>query len=308
MTALAPEVAVAIYGRTYLDAEVTVPLATLAERKGKVEAPVTAVLGGFGCNAARVIGPRLAPAPVRLVTVISPLDLRRLRAAVPAQVALDPLLDERDELAWPPLSVIINPAGECRLLRGLADDDEAQWTIDRVSPATLAARLHLIGRVPAAFVAGLLARRAAGARIAWCGGDAVPPELEAELDVMCVNVAEAQRLLGTEERAPRVLAEALARRARPGTARLVTGRAEAPSVVALRVPDGVRCTAGAPPAPLAPSEIKSLKGVGDVFASRFLLAACLDPAGQPRPALELAGALASAGEAATTFLTTGRWA
>lgn len=296
--------AVAIYGRTYLDAEVSVPLAALAEGKGKVDVEVTATLGGFGCNAARVLGPRLAS--VRLVTVISALDVRRLRAAVPASVELDPLID--DDVAWPPISVIVNPAGECRLLRGVANDDAALWSVERLDPGTLAARLHLVGRVPPAFVAELLERRAPGARVAWCGGDAVSPAIEAQLDVMCVNIAEAGRLLGTTERSPRVLAEALAERARPGSARLVTGRASARSVVAVHTADRIHCITGTDPAALPPGAIKTLKGVGDVFASRFLLAACLDDLGQARPELEVARALATAGDAATAFLTSGSWA
>ncbi len=51
-------VCIAIYGRTYLDAEVAVALAVLAEGKGKVDVEVTPVLGGFACNAARALARR----------------------------------------------------------------------------------------------------------------------------------------------------------------------------------------------------------------------------------------------------------
>ena len=58
-------VKVAVYGRTYLDAELEVPLASLAEGKGKLDVEVRAVLGGFGCNAARALAARLPGRGVR---------------------------------------------------------------------------------------------------------------------------------------------------------------------------------------------------------------------------------------------------
>jgi hypothetical protein len=296
----------AIYGRTYLDAEVTVPLATLAEGKGKVDVPVRAVLGGFGCNAARALAPRFPAGAVRLATVIPRPDVGRLRASVPSSVELDALVDERDDLAWPAVTVIINPASDCKLLRAASDDDAGQWTIDRISPATLAASLHVVGRLPAAFVCSLR-DRVPEARLAWCGGHALPPAVEAELDLACVNASEAAHLLGTEERSPRVLAEALAARARIGAARLVTGRANAPATVAVRDAAGVRLFDAAPPIACA-SQVLTLKGVGDVFAARFLATACFDDAGARRVELELPGALAAARDAAHAFLTTGQWA
>ncbi len=295
---------VTIYGRTYLDAEVTIPLAALAEGKGKVDLEVTAQFGGFACNAARAIGARLPAGTVHAVTVCSELDLPRLRARLPAAVVSAPILDASDPTAWPPISVIINPAGECRLLRGRGDNDAALWRLDLVAPHARAASLHIVGRVPLPFVGELLAHRAPGIRIAWCGGDAISPGLERELDLACVNVIEAQRLLGTTEAAPRILAEALALRAvRPGAVRLVTGRSAAPSVAAVREGADVRCHEGVVPEPLAPSQIKRLKGVGDVFAARFLIEACVDELGQPRAVLAVKAALAVAAEAASKFIT-----
>jgi len=296
--------AVTIYGRTYLDAEVTVPLATLSEGKGKVDALVHAELGGFGCNAARAIGARLPAGSVHVVTVCSSLDLPRLRARIPAGVIVDPIIDGSDPSAWPPISVIFNPAGECRLLRGRGEEDAAHWKLDCVAPDARAASLHLVGRVPPPFVAELLAHRAPTARIAWCGGDAISAELERELDLVCVNVAEAQRLLGTTKRSPGDLAQALAgRAARPGAVRLVTGRGDAPAVAAVREAGAVRCHEAALPAKLPAPRIRTLKGVGDVFAARFLIEACVDPAGQPRTTLAVAQALEVAAQAATEFIT-----
>ncbi|MBA3452998.1 MAG: hypothetical protein H0T42_07895 [Deltaproteobacteria bacterium] len=295
---------VTIYGRTYLDAEVMIPLPALAEGKGKVDVEVHAQFGGFACNAARAVGARLPAGTIHAVTVCSELDLPRLRARLPAAVISAPILDGSDPTAWPPISVIINPAGECRLLRGRGDHDAALWRLDLVTPRARSAALHILGRVPLPFVGELLAQRTPSVRIAWCGGDAISPGLERELDLMCVNVIEAQRLLGTTEASPRILAEALAVRAvRPGAVRLVTGRSSAPSVAAVREGSEVRCHEGVVPAPLAPAQIKRLKGVGDVFAARFLIEACIDEAGHPRVDLAVKAALAVASDAATKFIT-----
>ena len=296
---------VTIYGRTYLDAEVTIPLATLAEGKGKVDVEVTAQLGGFACNAARAIGNRLLEGSVRVVTVCSELDLPRLRVRIPSVMALDAIVDTTDPTAWPPISVIINPAGECRLLRGRGEEDAAQWTLDRVAPDALASGFHILGRVPLPFVGELLASRPSSARIAWCGGDSISEELEREMDIACVNVAEAQRLLGTSTTNSRVLAHALVRRAaRSGAVRLVTGRGSEPAVAARLIGDSVTSYgASSPPAKLPPSEIRRFKGVGDVFAARFLFEAFVDPKGEPRAEVAIERALTMAGEAATAFIT-----
>lgn len=311
---------VTLYGRTYLDAEVEVPLAKLAQAKGKVDVVVTAVLGGFGCNAARALDSRLPAGALRLVTVTSWLDWPRLRGSLPASVTLDPILDGVGTIpAWPPISVIINPAGECRLLREPSDDDAALWALDRVPSRALDAPLHILGRVPRAFVAELLAHRdglqhaprsgsarpgGAAMRIAWCGGDALSIEHEAAMDLLCVNTAEAGRLLGTTDRSTTELARGLAVRARaPGAVRLVTGRGESPAVAAVREARGVRCYLGAPPTKIVASRVKRLKGVGDVFAASFLVDACFDPRGQANARLDVIGALASAQRAASRFIT-----
>lgn len=295
---------VTIYGRTYLDAEVTIPLAALAEGKGKVDVEVNAQFGGFACNAARAIGARLPAGTVHAVTVCSELDLPRLRARLPAEVVSAPILDGSDPTVWPPISVIINPAGDCRLLRGRGDNDAALWRLDLVTPGARAASLHILGRVPLPFVGELLAQRTPSTRIAWCGGDAISPALERELDLVCVNVIEAQRLLGTTEASPRILAEGLAARAtRSGAVRIVTGRSAAPSVAAVREGSDIHCHEGVVPQALPPSQIKRLKGVGDVFAARFLIEACVDETGQPREELAVKAALAVAADAATKFIT-----
>jgi hypothetical protein len=300
---------VTLYGRTYLDAEVEIALATLAEGKGKVDVEVAAVLGGFASNAARALDGRLPAGSVRLVTVTSWLDWPRLRGALPASVMLDAILDGTgSSSSWPSISVIVNPAAACRLLRGRGDADAAQWTLDRVTAGALAARLHILGRVPSTFLAELLARRTEGMRIAWCGGDALSLEHETELDLLCVNAAEAGRLLGTTVRSPGELARGLAARATAiGAVRLVTGRGESPAVAAVREAQAVRCHEGAAPAKIASSRVQRLKGVGDVFAASFLVEACFDARGVARRRVDVTGALASARKAAARFITSKAW-
>ncbi|MDB4964067.1 MAG: Sugar or nucleoside kinase, ribokinase family [Myxococcales bacterium] len=295
------DAAIAIYGRTYLDAEVEVAVGSLATGKGKVDTQVRAVLGGFGCNAARALARVMPAGAVHLTTVISRVDLPRLQAEVPPEVVLDPIL--HDSLAWPPITVIVNPAGECRLLRGRAEEDTVHWTLERVRAQTLSAPLQVLGRVPLSMVRALLARRRGGTRIAWCGGNAIPLDLERELDLLCVNTAEAQRLLETQESSPGKLAQDLAMRANVASAvRLVTGRGRAPAVAAVREQGAVMLHEGPPPAEIGPLEIRQLKGVGDVFAARFLAAACVDSDGQARSTLDVARALTIAAAAATAFI------
>ncbi len=299
---------VAIYGRSYLDAEVEIALATLAEGKGKVDADVNAVLGGFGCNAARALATRLPPGAIRLVTVTSWLDWPRMRRVLPESIVLDAILTDSDGVPpWPAISVIVNPAGTCRLLRGRSDDDAAHWSIDRVTAGALAASVHVLGRVPPDFVADLVARRGTGARIAWCGGAALPRALEAAMDVICVNVAEAKQLLDSTSDTPESLARGLAARADSvGAVRLVTGRDRFPSVAAVRGSRGVTCHHGAPPRKLPAARIRRLKGVGDAFAARFIVEACLDARATPRRTLDVRRALSIAQRSATAFISKGR--
>lgn len=303
MTSSVPRLA--LYGRTYLDAEVEVPLAVLGEGKGKLDTEVRAIFGGFACNAARALGTRLPSGSVRLVTVTSWLDWPRLRAGLPERIALDAIVDDATDGRWPPISVIINPSGACRLLRGRAEQDAASWSVDRVASGALGARLHAVGRLPIPFVAALLDRsRASDARVAWCGGDALPRELETRCHLLCVNTAEASRLLGATGRSPSELARELARRAPPGAVRLVTGRGDASPVAAVRGPRGVRLHEGARPVPIPPSKVRRFKGVGDAFAAHFLVEACFDARGTPRRRLEVGGALRSAQRAAAKFIRT----
>src|SRR5438045_1630776 len=105
---------VAVYGRTYWDAEVELELSSLASGKGKVDAHVTGRCGGFAGNAARSLGPMFPSNAVRVVTVVSAHEEPRVRAALPEGVALDAVVTEG--LGPLPINVILNPARECRIL------------------------------------------------------------------------------------------------------------------------------------------------------------------------------------------------
>ncbi len=297
---------ISFYGRTYLDVEVQVPVESLAAKKGKVDARVSAVHGGFAANAARAVGSRFAPGEVRVVTATSWADWPRLRHGLPAGVALDAIVTGAGD-SLPPISVIIDPARACRIFRDRAEHDAADWQLERVPAGALSARLHVLGRLPGPFAARLLARsREEGARFAWCGGDALPPELERDCDLLCVNSAEAGRLLGASGVSPRRLAEALAARARVKDAvRVVTGGGKSATAAAFRVGRGVRCHE-AEPAAVAARRITRLLGVGDAFAAHFVAAACFDARGLPRRRLEVGRALVAAQRAAGRFITTAR--
>lgn len=293
------ETSVAVYGRTYLDAEVTVPESTLAEGKGKVDVAVDALFGGFACNAARALVGRLPSGAIRVVTLSAWLDWPRLRAALPPEVELDALLgDDGRGNEWPPVSVIINPGGACKLLRAPGDDDAAQWRIDRVAAGALAAPLQIVGRVPERFVGDLLERvRSTEARVAWVGGHALSRAHEAELDLVCVNTAEAQALTRSTSDSPRELATVLAERAmrrERALVRVVTGRGAAPTAAAVRDTRGRIVVHEHAPPKLARGQLRRLKGAGDVFAATFLVDAVIDSRGAPRPQLDVEGALATA--------------
>lgn len=296
--------ALVLYGRTYWDAEVEVDLDSLAAGKGKQDVPVRVMLGGWGCNAARTLAPRFGEGAVRVVTVSSSLDLARLRAQLPDGVHVTAIDSGETARDMPPVSVIVNPSSACRLLRDPLGENDARWSWEAVPAEAHAARLHLIGRVPASFARDVVVAAAEhGGRTGWVGGDALPIELERELDVVCVNSAEAGRLLATDGAAPRDNALLLMERTdRPAAVRVVTGGSKSPTVAAVREPDGVRCYEAS--AALIPRErITRLKGAGDCFAATFLAATWFDAAGELLPAPRVAAALAEAQRATEDFIT-----
>jgi hypothetical protein len=272
---------VALYGRTYLDAEVTIPLESLAAGKGKVDVEVTTVLGGFPCNAARALFGRVPN--IAVVTRISPLDLPRLRASLPQGTTLYTVATE--SMDWPPVTVIVNPAQECRLLRTGRVGDLAAADFDQLPGASL----HIFGRVDTSLIT-----RVRGLT-AWCAGGDGALDM---CDLACVNTAEARAILGRSDGTPRDLAIALLARAkRDGAVRVVTGRGDAPTAAATR--DAVFEST---PAPIPRDQIRTFKGVGDVFAAHFFVEATLDQRGEPRE-LDIERALAMAQAAAGRFMT-----
>jgi hypothetical protein len=286
---------VAIYGRTYLDAEVTIPLDHLATGKGKVDADVRLELGGLPCNAARALLGRLSPSDVTVVTKISSLDLPRLRAALPPSTSLVAI--DSGTIDWPVATVIINPATDCRLLRSGRAGDLCAADLADIPRASL----HIFGRVAADLVHDVRRRAPSGALLAWCAGASDSEALHA-CDLVCVNTAEARALVGDHSATTRDLAAALAERAPAGGIRVVTGRADAPSIAAVRENGRTRFHERAP-APVERSQIRRLKGVGDAFAAHLFVDAVLDDRGQPRAALDIEHALAAAQRFAGAFMT-----
>jgi hypothetical protein len=285
--------AIAIYGRTYLDAEVDVAIDELATGKGKVDVEVRPMLGGFPCNAARALAGRLPADQVAIVTRIGAIDLPRLHHAVPPGTVVHAITD--DTLDWPPITVIVNPARECRLLRtGRAGDlnEEDLGTLPTAS-------VHVFGRVDASLPIDVR-RSAPDAVLAWCAGASTPLDVIDVCDIACVNTAEARALLGSDA-ATRELAVALAERSSKPAVRLVTGRGDAPTVAAVRTASGIQTFESAP-APIPRDTIRRLLRVGDVFAARFVVEAALDERGERREKLAVEHALRAAQAAAGEFM------
>lgn len=296
---------VTFYGKTYWDVELQVPLQTLSEGKGKVDLPVTMTIGGFACNAARAIE-GLASIRCCVVTVCIPADRARVQHALPRTTSFCPILCEDDPALLPDISVILNPASDCRILRDPGADDDESYRVDAIADEAWLSELHVLGRVPLAFATALIERlQQSGKRIAWCGGDALPQSLEELCDVLCVNTKEASSLLGEEvgEASTLELASKLAQRAKPsGAMRLVTGRGSQPAIVAFREGDAIR-TAESHPKTIPNEEIVGFLGVGDAFAANFLVTAFLQPDGSLRAVPDPALGLEAAQQAASHFLT-----
>jgi len=298
-------VTLALYSPSYWDVVVDVEPAALAGGKGKHPAPSTVVVGGFAWNAARVLA-AAGRAGLRVVTVVPTDEDARVRAAAPAGVALDAIAAPP---GWLPITVVLDPGGACRILRDPGAALDGAWRWDAVSAAARAAAVHVLGRVPAGFAAAALAAaRAAGARIAWCGGAGLPVDALAGFDVACVNAAEAATLLGATATATTTAeaAQALAERATGADAvRVVTGGARQPTVAAARRGAAIELHA-VEPAPLAPGAIVTLLGAGDAFAAALVATACLTDGGAPRAALDVVAGLRAGQRAAARLITGGR--
>ncbi len=295
---------IALYGRTYWDVEISLDFETLRAGKGKVDIPTPVVIGGFAANAARTIG-AIAGAPKhRVVTVCATADVERLRAALPEHTQVHPILTDNPH-AMPDISVIFNPARDCRILRDPGDSRDSEWRIDSIPDEVWQESLHVFGRVPQHFAEAAMKQiSTAGKRIAWCGGSSLSRSMEATCDVLCVNTSEAMELLGakgspsTEE-----LARGLAARAKTTSAiRLVTGRGATPTVAAIRDGDAIASFA-CEPADVSREEIVSLLGVGDCFAASFLVASHFAADASILRQPDVSAGLIAARAAAAHFLT-----
>jgi sugar/nucleoside kinase (ribokinase family) len=285
--------------------ELQVPLPSLSAGKGKVDVPVTLTIGGFACNAARAIEGH-AGVGCCVVTVCAPADQARVQHALPPATRFCPMLSQDDPALLPDISVILNPASDCRILRDPGAEDDPSFRVDMIAAEAWLSELQVLGRVPIPFARALIERlRQSGKRIAWCGGDALPQELEEVCDVLCVNTAEASSLLGLAvgEASTLELACALAKRAKPSDAmRLVTGRGAQPTIVALREGDAIH-TQESEPTPIRKEEIAGFLGVGDAFAANFLVTTFVQADGSLRARPDPTHGLQVAQEAASHFLT-----
>jgi sugar/nucleoside kinase (ribokinase family) len=292
---------IVFYGRTYWDVVVRVPIASVTGAKSKMDAPVTMMLGGFANNAARAIAGSFR-GEIDVVTVTSRAEHARIRAELPRSVGLIALpASKRD--APHPLTVVLDPAGACRIFRDpFEKKDAGDWNVTRPIAAGARTGLHVCGRLPIPFLKKLREATAAyGTPLGWVGGAALPRRLEQQCDLICVNRKEARELLGTSDDDARSLAEALAKRARlPFAVRVVTGR-EGGTAAAINE-QGQVMSVVAMNAPTGSKKITRLLGVGDVFAATFIASAYYEKSVlQRRPAIERA--LDAAQRAAARFIT-----
>lgn len=297
--------AITLYGRTYWDVEISgLDLASLSTGKGKVDASIHTTIGGFACNAARSLSARFPGSALHVVTASTDVDQGRLQASLPDGIGID-VLKYGPGTEFPPISVILNPASSCRILRDPMEDTDDIWRIEKVSDIAIGGRLHVLGRLPVEFATYVLQRvHAEGGRFAWCGGHHLPRSLEEQCDIMCVNSAEAVEILGASL-SPEDSAKALASRATVDNAvRLVTGGGASATVAALRQGEDVRCYR-ASPKDVDRETITRLLGVGDAFAAVFLASACFDSSGAPRAELEVETALTAAQTMASEFIIKG---
>jgi sugar/nucleoside kinase (ribokinase family) len=300
---------ISFYGKTYWDVEIQVDIATLSAGKGKVDVPVQLTVGGFACNAARAVHLHAAARDSMVVTVCAPADQERLTCSLPSNTSLQPLLTADSPARFPDISVILNPASDCRILRDPGPADDPLWSFDALAPKVLASNVHALGRVPVAFAAEVISHAAeTNTKVAWCGGDALPRKLEAMCHLVCVNQAEAASML---EAAPNSLstsklATALAARAKAdGAMRMVTGRGSQPTIVAMRVGSEILLASSEPEA-IDRADIQGFLGVGDAFAATYIVHVFFTEDGGLRSAPDVSTALRVAQSAATSFLTHAR--
>src|SRR5262249_31455471 len=161
---------------------------------------------------ARALAGRLPAEEIAVVTSISELDLPRLRASLPPGTQVETTTTQ--SLDWPPVTVIVNPDRECRLLRTGRPGDLRAAPPPRVPPpppCVPPAQLRVFGRVDPGLVEAVRAAMP-DALLAWCSGASARASIIDRCDIACVNTAEAKALVGSEAPTTRELALALAER------------------------------------------------------------------------------------------------
>jgi sugar/nucleoside kinase (ribokinase family) len=297
-----------LVGITYRDLDAAID----AVEDGKRSGDVGVEFGGFAVNAARAAVQVLPDGSVHIVTIVPWAEYPAVSRAMPGGAVFDPILvDDAPSGRLPDSLVLSDPSRDLRAILKGRHDLHALLSLERIPAGALHAAIVAVGRVPAEFARALLEQcRSRESRFAWCGGAALPIELEVDCPIVLVDRDEARELLDRGEpeteadAGPGELALALARRARlPGAIRVVTGGGTRPTAVVRDAGDSWECLEADP---VTVADPKHPKGAGDGFAARFLAVAFADRGERPRRKPALAAALQHARFAAAEFVAHGR--
>ncbi|WP_143206526.1 hypothetical protein [Singulisphaera sp. GP187] len=292
-----------LVGVTYRDLDASLD----AVEDGKRSGDVGIEFGGFAMNAARAAVQSLPDGSVRLVTLVPWAEYPAVSRAMPAGAVLDPiLLDDAPSGRLPDSLVLSDPSRDLRAILKGRHDLHSLLSLERITEGALGAAIIAVGRVPAAFARALLEQcQRRDSRFAWCGGAALPAELESECPILLVDRDEAIEMLEWDhpEAGTRELAVALARRARvSGAIRVVTGGGTRPTAVVRDAGGSYECLEADP---VTIADPRHPKGAGDSFAARFLAVAFADRSGSSRRQPALGEALQHARFAAAEFVASG---
>jgi sugar/nucleoside kinase (ribokinase family) len=263
--------------------------------------------GGFALNAGRAAVQVLPAGTVHIVTIVPWAEYPAVSRAMPEGTILDPiLLDDAPSGRLPDSLVLSDPSRDLRAILKGRHDLHALLSLERITEGALRASLVAVGRVPEEFARELLDQcERRGSLFAWCGGAALPMELESRCPILVVDRDEAVELLGWEDSEAETgeLALALARRARvTGAIRVVTGGGTRPTAAVRDAGSSWDCLEGDP---VTVADPKHPKGAGDGFAALFLATAFADRRGLPRRRPLLEDALQHARFAAAEFVANG---
>jgi sugar/nucleoside kinase (ribokinase family) len=297
------EAILTLVGVTYRDLDASLD----AVEDGKRSGDVGVEFGGFAMNAARAAVRCLPAGAVHLVTLVPWAEYPAVSRSMPEGAIFDPiLLDDAPSGRLPDSLVLSDPSRDLRAILKGRHDLHSLLSLERITEGALGASIIAVGRVPAEFARKLLDQcQRRESLFAWCGGSALPVELEAECPILLVDRDEAVEMLewpdsgaGTGE-----LALALARRARvSGAIRVVTGGGTRPTAAACDAGGSWECLEADP---VTIADPKHPKGAGDGFAARFLATAFADRTGVARRKPALPEALQHARFAAAEFVASG---